>query len=44
MPHAWSLGDCAAVPNAATPDELDPPTCQHALRQAKRLAGTCRAA
>ena len=39
MPHAWSLGDCAAVPNAATPDVLDPPTCQHALRQAKRLAG-----
>lgn len=39
MPRAWSLGDCAAVPNAATPGVLDPPTCQHALRQAKRLAG-----
>jgi NADH dehydrogenase len=38
MPHAWALGDCAAVPNAATPGELDPPTCQHALRQARRLA------
>ena len=34
----WSLGDCAAVPNAATPGRLDPPTCQHALRQARRLA------
>jgi len=35
--HVWSLGDCARVPNrkAAQPD---PPTCQHALRQARRLA------
>jgi NADH dehydrogenase len=32
-----ALGDIAAVPNAAT-GELDPPTCQHALRQARRLA------
>ena len=38
MPGVWSLGDCAAVPNAATPGELDPATCQHALRQARRLA------
>ena len=34
----WSLGDCAAVPNAHTPGAFDPPTCQHALRQARRLA------
>jgi NADH dehydrogenase len=34
----WALGDCAAVPNEATPGQLDPPTCQHALRQARRLA------
>ena len=34
----WALGDCAAVPNLATPDVFDPPTCQHALRQARRLA------
>ena len=34
----WSLGDCAAVPNAKTPGRTDPPTCQHALRQARRLA------
>lgn len=36
--RVWSLGDCAAVPNAATPGRFDPPTCQHALRQARRLA------
>ena len=34
----WALGDCTAVPNARTPGRLDPPTCQHALRQARRLA------
>jgi NADH:ubiquinone reductase (H+-translocating) len=34
----WALGDSAAVPNRATPGELDPPTSQHALRQARRLA------
>ena len=33
----WALGDCAAVPNRKTPGTLDPPTCQHALRQARRL-------
>jgi NADH:ubiquinone reductase (H+-translocating) len=36
--NVWALGDCAAVPNAATPGRFDPPTCQHALRQARRLA------
>jgi NADH dehydrogenase len=36
--RVWSLGDCAAVPNRATPGRVDPPTCQHALRQARRLA------
>lgn len=36
--RVWALGDCAAVPNTATPGRLDPPTCQHALRQARRLA------
>ena len=34
----WGLGDCAAVPNLATPGTVDPPTSQHALRQARRLA------
>jgi len=32
------LGDAAAVPNTRTPGQLDPPTSQHALRQARRLA------
>jgi NADH dehydrogenase len=36
--RVWSLGDCAAVPNTRTPGRTDPPTCQHALRQARRLA------
>ena len=35
--HVWALGDCARVPNARS-DGPDPPTCQHALRQARRLA------
>jgi NADH dehydrogenase len=34
----WALGDCAAVPNLAAPGLPDPPTSQHALRQARRLA------
>jgi NADH dehydrogenase len=34
----WALGDGARVPNLATPDHPDPPTCQHALRQARRVA------
>ncbi|HET8605705.1 MAG TPA: NAD(P)/FAD-dependent oxidoreductase [Gaiellaceae bacterium] len=32
----WALGDCARVPNRAS-DHPDPPTSQHALRQARRL-------
>jgi NADH dehydrogenase len=38
----WALGDCAAVPNEATPGQLDPATCQHALRQARHLIKTLR--
>ena len=38
----WALGDCASVPNAATPDRNDPPTCQHALRQARHLVRSMR--
>ena len=34
----WALGDCARVPNDATPGQPDPPTSQHALRQARQLA------
>jgi NADH:ubiquinone reductase (H+-translocating) len=40
--HIWALGDCAAVPNQATPGETDPATCQHALRQARALARNLR--
>ncbi len=40
----WSLGDCAAVRNTKTPGALDPPTCQHALRQSRRLAKNLDAA
>ena len=36
--EVWALGDCAAVPNVRTPASVDPPTCQHALRQARRVA------
>jgi NADH dehydrogenase len=36
--NIWALGDSARVPNAATPQHADPPTSQHALRQARRLA------
>ena len=39
-PDIWALGDCAAVPNAATPGRFDPPTCQHAVRQARALVGS----
>jgi NADH dehydrogenase len=40
--NVWALGDCARVPNGATPEHPDPPTCQHALRQARRLAKNLR--
>jgi NADH dehydrogenase len=42
LDEVYALGDCAAVPNAATPGRFDPPTCQHALRQARRLARNLR--
>jgi NADH dehydrogenase len=35
--HVWALGDCARVPNTRS-ENPDPPTCQHALRQSRRLA------
>ncbi len=38
----WALGDDAHVPNSATPGLPDPPTSQHALRQARRLAKNLR--
>ncbi len=42
LPNIWALGDCARVPNEATPGEPDPPTSQHALRQARQLAKNLR--
>jgi NADH dehydrogenase len=39
--NVWSLGDSAAVPNERT-GTFDPPTSQHALRQARCLARTLR--
>ena len=38
LSNVWALGDAARVPNGATPEHPDPPTSQHALRQARRLA------
>jgi NADH:ubiquinone reductase (H+-translocating) len=34
----WAAGDVAAVPDPDEPSGSSPPTAQHALRQAKRLA------
>jgi NADH dehydrogenase FAD-containing subunit len=42
VPHVWALGDCAAVPNEATPGETDPATSEHALHQAYQLARNLR--
>jgi NADH:ubiquinone reductase (H+-translocating) len=36
--NIYALGDCAHVPNPKNERGFDPPTCQHAIRQAKRLA------
>ena len=44
LQDVWALGDCAAVPNERTPGRFDPPTCQHALRQARRLTKNMRGA
>jgi NADH:ubiquinone reductase (H+-translocating) len=44
VPHVWALGDGARVPNQRTPGGYDPPTCQHALRQARRLTKNLRGA
>jgi NADH dehydrogenase len=37
VPGVWAAGDCAAVPDVVT-GGVSPPTAQHALRQARRLA------
>jgi NADH dehydrogenase len=38
VPDAWTAGDGAAVPDLVE-GGITPPTAQHALRQARRLAG-----
>jgi NADH:ubiquinone reductase (H+-translocating) len=40
--NVWALGNGARVPHETTPDHPHPPTCQHALRQARRLAKNLR--
>jgi NADH:ubiquinone reductase (H+-translocating) len=37
FPGLWAIGDCAAVPDAKTGGS-QPPTAQHALRQARHAA------
>lgn len=39
---AWGAGDCAAVPDLVT-GRLSPPSAQHALRQARRIAANVAA-
>ena len=42
LPGVWSAGDCAAVPDLTKKDDpnaLTGPSAQHAVRQAKTLAG-----
>ena len=40
----WAVGDAAAVPDPARPGQPTPPTCQHALRQGRTVAGNVAAA
>lgn len=42
-PGVWALGDCAAIPDAAT-GKAYPPTAQHAIREGRVLAENIRAA
>jgi NADH dehydrogenase len=43
-PNVWAIGDGAAVPDPARPGMPTPPTCQHALRQGRTVAGNVAAA
>ena len=40
---AWVAGDCAAIPDVAAGSGTLPPTAQHAVREAKRLAANLAA-
>jgi NADH:ubiquinone reductase (H+-translocating) len=42
--EVWAIGDSAAVPDPARPGQPTPPTCQHALRQGRTVAGNVAAA
>jgi NADH:quinone reductase (non-electrogenic) len=42
--NVWAIGDAAAVPDPARPGAPTPPTCQHALRQGRTVAGNVAAA
>jgi NADH dehydrogenase len=42
-PHAWAIGDCAAVPDPARPGAACPPTAQHAIRQGRLVAANVAA-
>ncbi|MGE5226731.1 MAG: NAD(P)/FAD-dependent oxidoreductase [Planctomycetaceae bacterium] len=44
LADAWAAGDVAAVPDPDGPAGTSPPTAQHALRQARRLAANVAAA
>ena len=36
--NVWAIGDAAGIPDPARPGQPCPPTCQHAIRQAKTAA------
>ena len=40
----WAIGDAAGIPDPARPGHPCPPTCQHAIRQAKTVAYNVAAA
>jgi NADH dehydrogenase len=42
--NVWAIGDAAAVPDPARAGQPTPPTCQHALRQGRTVAGNVAAA
>jgi NADH:ubiquinone reductase (H+-translocating) len=42
--EVWAIGDAAAVPDPARSGQPTPPTCQHALRQGRTVAGNVAAA
>ena len=42
--NVWAIGDAAGIPDPARPGNPCPPTCQHAIRQAKTAAYNVAAA